>query len=411
MKDYISVVLGKINNKNHRKLISKELQAHIDDRVEYYIGAGYDEETARTKANDDMGEDAETVGQQLNFIHQNYLFLNIVFALLNAVLLFFIIVIVFASVEYDDYGIASINLMGYGHFYIFSAYIITMLAELYAALRLKLLFTVFCIPLNFIFYGIMTQGYVPTMFALYKLLKGELQSFANFTAFYDVKLENVGVNIMSAVFVAVCILLSLLSLYVVFRFAIMKYRFKTVRLESTLKSIILALLLLFSAVFGCACFALEKVSYDAAATFDGVYVIESDKPVNPKSIKDYDKNYLYPHDDWGDVHMHYENQTFYSKDGDDDTVETYKSYEFYIEDETDVSCRIERACAEFKPTKKYVMVVPVFEGKDKNGNDIKKANFDKGEWLNTSKEHTVVLDDYEYFGMVFKVTIKTHKCN
>lgn len=409
MKDYVSAALDKIYNKNHKKLISKELQAHIDDRTEYYISAGYDEETARIKANDDMGEDAETVGQQLNFIHANYSFLNIVFALLNVALLFYVFIFVFFSWEYEDNAGIFFNLMGYRHFYILSAFVIIMLAELYVALKLKLMFTTVCIVLNFIIYGF-TTGYVPTMFALYKLLKGELQSYANFTAFYHVKLENEGVvSIMSGAFVAVCILLSLLSLYVVFRFLMMKYRHKTVRIESRLKSMILILLFFVSAIFGCACFALERVGDDTAPLFNGVYVIESDEPVNPESIKDYDINYLYVHDDWGDVHMHYDEQTFYSENGESEAIEESESYEFFIEGETDVSCKVEKAYAEFKPTKKYVMVVPVFDVQDKNGDYITEADFDKGEWLDTSKEHTVVLDDCKFYGIVYKTTIKTHK--
>ena len=181
MKNYIPVVLGKINNKNHRKLISKELQTHIDDRVEYYIGAGYDEETARTKANDDMGEDAETVGQQLNFIHQNYSFLNIVFVIVNTVLFFFVLVFVLAGIE-ENSDIAP-QLTGYSHFYILSVFIIAILVELYLALKLKLMFIAEYSLVNFFCYAFVTRGYVPTMFALYKLLKGELQGFANFTAF------------------------------------------------------------------------------------------------------------------------------------------------------------------------------------------------------------------------------------
>ena len=208
--------------------------------------------------------------------------------------------------------------------------------------------------------------------------------------------------VMSVVFTAVCILLTLLSMFVVSRFLKLKYSQKTVRLESTLKSIILILLLFFSAVFGCACFALEKVSYDSTPEFDGVYVIESDMPVNPENINDYDKNYLYVHD---------ENHTFYSEDEDSESAVVTALYEFWDDGDADVSYKIHRAYAEFMPTKKYIMVVPEYAVWDENDNYEQKVDFDKCEWLNTSQDHMITVGNYEYYGAFFNVTIKTHKCN
>lgn len=409
MNNYVSAVLKKIRGKNHRQSISKELQAHIDDRTEYYINAGYDEETARLKANDDMGEDAETVGQQLGSIHQDYSFLNFIYAIINAVLLFFFIAIIIFSIETDGDGNPFLMLTRISHLWLLSAFVITMLAELYFALKFKLMFTAICIPVNLLCYSVLTAGYVPVVFAFYKLIKGEFQSYIRFTSFYEVKLENSNISAMSIAFISICIILSLLSLYVVFRFSKLKYGLKTVKLESILKTVILTILLFVSAVFGYTYFAIENaydLEYDNS-TFEGAYVIESNKPVAPESIKDYDKNYLDIHYDWSSEHVHDWDNVFYHEE--DEDIECNSSYEIYLEGETDVSCKVDRIYAEFKPTKKYVMVVPVFEVYGEDDNSNKQIDFAKGKWLDTSKEHTVTLDDYEGSGIVFKTKVKILK--
>ena len=46
MKDYINIVLSKIQSGKQRKFLDEELKAHFEDRLQYYVNAGYDTETA-----------------------------------------------------------------------------------------------------------------------------------------------------------------------------------------------------------------------------------------------------------------------------------------------------------------------------------------------------------------------------
>lgn len=71
MKDYINIVLSNIKNKKQKELLAEELDAHFNDRVDYYVNAGYDTATAIEKANEHMGseEDAKLVGEQLEEMH------------------------------------------------------------------------------------------------------------------------------------------------------------------------------------------------------------------------------------------------------------------------------------------------------------------------------------------------------
>lgn len=407
MKNYVSVVLGKIQNKNQKQFISEELHAHIEDRTAYYIEAGFDEETAAIKANEAMGQDADAVGQQLNLIHQNYGFLNIIFAIVNSIMLLFLGAIVFFSSEYDGEKF-FLCLTSYSHFYWLTGFVIIMLAELYFALKMKLAFSVFSSAFNLLCYAVLTAGYVPAVFAFYKLLKGEIKSYALFTAFYTVKLENDAVNIISALFIAICILLAVLSLFTVLRFTKAKCSLRTVKFERVLKAMILIVLLFVSVVFAYTAAVLKNCDAGELyqGDFEGVYVIESDEITDPQSVENYDYNYFYIHFDWGSEDVHDYNDSFYYSD--DECIECITSYEYYMNDETDVTCKTDRIYAEFKPTEKYVMVVPVFSywNTDMDAYDELTPDFSKGEWLDTEKENTVVLDDYLTWCTVFKTKVK-----
>lgn len=406
MKDYVSSVLNKIQNKNSKMLISEELQSHIDDRIEYYIDAGYDEETAKAKANANMGDNAELVGEQLNVIHQNNKFLSISVVIVNVVMLAFLCITVLFSIEYDGDWASFLCLTGSADYYFLTGFIIITLAQLYLSLKYKSMVCILGALFNFLCYGVMTKGYIPAVFSFYKIVKGEIKSFAYFTNYYTVKLENKAVGILSIGFLIACAVLALMCLFVIFRFLKAQYSFKTVKFERILKYSVLAVLLITSIVFLYTGYVIENCSENKNynGTFDGVYVIESDETVNPECVENYDYNYFYVHFDWSCEDVHDYNQTFEYKE--DEEIELITSYEFYIKDEHDVSCKIDSVYAEFRPTKKYVMVVPVFEDLNGSNYDEHFPDFSKGEWLDTAEEHTVVLDDYLKYGTVLKTKVK-----
>lgn len=67
-EEYIKEILSQVKSKYAKPEIEKELNDHIDDRIEYYTDAGYDYDYALYKAMEYMGE-PEQVGANMNNIH------------------------------------------------------------------------------------------------------------------------------------------------------------------------------------------------------------------------------------------------------------------------------------------------------------------------------------------------------
>lgn len=75
-EDYINEVTALIKNKTVKKEIRKEIEAHIDDRMEYYLNAGYGEEESTAKAIERMGSPTE-VAKDFEKLHNNELWIAI----------------------------------------------------------------------------------------------------------------------------------------------------------------------------------------------------------------------------------------------------------------------------------------------------------------------------------------------
>lgn len=97
-EDYINEVTALIKNKTVRKDVRKEIEAHIDDRMEYYLNAGYDEDVSLTKALEKMGNPTE-IAKSLEKIHNNtlWIILSLVFLIL------YISGLVYATYNISDY--------------------------------------------------------------------------------------------------------------------------------------------------------------------------------------------------------------------------------------------------------------------------------------------------------------------
>lgn len=68
-EEYLKILLKQIQNKTARKMVEKEISAHIDDQAEAYVIGGLDESEAVLCAVKDMG-DPKTVGKDLNQLHK-----------------------------------------------------------------------------------------------------------------------------------------------------------------------------------------------------------------------------------------------------------------------------------------------------------------------------------------------------
>lgn len=68
--EFIQKALSNISDKYVKKEIELELTNHIDDRISFYVNAGYDEDIAQSKAIELMGNPV-TVGSQMNQLHNN----------------------------------------------------------------------------------------------------------------------------------------------------------------------------------------------------------------------------------------------------------------------------------------------------------------------------------------------------
>ncbi|MDE6658783.1 MAG: permease prefix domain 1-containing protein, partial [Eubacterium sp.] len=181
MKNYVSTVLGKINNKTQRNQIEAELQSHIEDRIDYYVNAGYDLETATEKANAHMGDTAELVGEQLKSLSINpkiIRFVNIAFALTNLLVLFVFFNTLLLCFLYLDWEYSSIitNPMMYS---VSSIYLIVCFAELFVGLKLKQSFLTKSTKIMFSIHTAFMLGYMPFVFCIYEIIVGNGKDYQN----------------------------------------------------------------------------------------------------------------------------------------------------------------------------------------------------------------------------------------
>lgn len=104
-EEYINEVTALIKNKAVRNDVKKELEAHIDDRTEYYLDAGYDEDVSVKRAVEMMGSPKD-VAKSFEKLHNNTLWI-----IISAVSLFvYIIGLICANFNYT---FAYVNLVDF----------------------------------------------------------------------------------------------------------------------------------------------------------------------------------------------------------------------------------------------------------------------------------------------------------
>lgn len=101
---YLGEVVSLIRSKYAKREIYKELEAHIDDRITYYLESGYDEKYAEEKAIEHMGE-ASRVAENMQKLHNNthWLIMSIVF------LVIYCVGLLIASVKGAEYAFINIS--------------------------------------------------------------------------------------------------------------------------------------------------------------------------------------------------------------------------------------------------------------------------------------------------------------
>ena len=369
MENYISTVLNKIENKKVKADIQAELEDHYNERVEYYTRIGYDKETAEAKANEHFGEDAEIVGEQIDLVNQKHTLLSVIFAIINVGLLLFPIVFWMLALFFvaDHFHTSYLGLI------ISVVLSVFYFTELLVSLKNRTEYLSILSALSFVFLGIFNMGYSPIVFCVYKAFKGELNSYVDLLYHFDWSCTNKAVYICFIVFYVLCIALSIFSGILIYRFKQCKYSKKNLKQEKVLKILLFSLILISLICLISALVYPHDRDYSDWKSLDGVYVIESDEMIHPQKISDYDHNHLYIHWDLFDSQdAHYDSDSFVTgglgeeeitERYDEDVVFYYTNFDLY---------------GKFQPTKKYVCVIPIYNGAPK---------FSEYYWVETSEEY------------------------
>lgn len=105
-EEYINEITSLIKNKTAKRDIKRELEDHIDDRAQYFIDAGYDEDYSFIKAVEMMGNPKE-VAESLEKIHNNTLWI-----ILSSIFLgLYACIMIYA--DFNMYSFAYINIVDF----------------------------------------------------------------------------------------------------------------------------------------------------------------------------------------------------------------------------------------------------------------------------------------------------------
>jgi len=388
MKNYVLTVISKIKKENTKNAVRAELEDHYYERISYYMDIGYDEKTAKIKADEVMGDNAELVGEQLDTINNNYRTVSVLFVLVNLISLLFLALYNLFSEEPTTAAIYTAS----------TAFIIISLIEMYMGVKYKLSFISLITAANFVLSFFMMKGYVPFVFSAFKLLNGESRYLVNLMCNHNWMCTNQFIYGLSIVFIVICICLSAFSAVLILKFNKMSLGKRNLKQESAVKSVLIFLIIIIAAVFIFYCFLIydDYQNYEMKDAFEGVYVIESDEKVNPESIEEDDYNFLFIHFDWSHEDAHDYNEAFYYCD-------VYTDYIVTSETDADIKCQRDILYGEFQPTKDYVMVVPVWWDYSSN---VRYCDFSNSEWRSTSDEFIEESDEFLRSNIILKYKIK-----
>lgn len=402
MKDYINIVLSKINNKNQKTLIAEELEAHLDDRIDYYVNAGYDMATATAKANAHMGraEDAELAGEQLNIMHtaKYKAFIVAAFILINlgSLYLFWNLLL---------FGFNDGFITGWFGLFFSAAYLIYVFIQLFTAIKIKNSFLACSCAVMVVFHGLFMIGYVPSVFCFYEIIIGKGSELWDLLLNYNWQCRSATVYVLSALFLIVSLSVSLVSIMQIIKFNRLKNGRNYYKTEKKIK-ITIAVLLVFVISVTAAAWFLYKNQHNFSRNewIDGFYLIESDERIDPQSIENYDDKRielrapLLADYDMELICDSYEEE--FDKEAEEFDWDAYYAdypfqnsefnefFSFY--DDLNRACKYKTLSisTELHTDKKYVMIVP-FE-------DEENIRFDKYEWIEVAGDKILKNNNREY---------------
>lgn len=416
MKDYINIVLSKIN-KRQRELIAAELKGHLDDRINYYVNAGYDTATAIEKANEHMGETPELVGEQLEAMHTSVyknLCKNIV-GLFNLCAL-----AVMAFVFLADRGFESF--VTFGRFYFCSFLLVLIYSELLFSIKWKSLFFSISSLFMLVFYSIFTNGYNLSVFALYEIITGKSKAFIDMLSVFVCKIDSMPVYIGGELFAIFSVLLSIMLLLHIIKFRLLKNGKNYYKREKIIK---IAVYVLIAFVISVTSITFVITRQNTASTMqyvDGFYFVESNEKVDPKTIENFDKNRIEfvtelfePEPVLETYHESYDEEIGLAKKPEfklylNNSVIASADYRtdfmYYDDLNSDCSYKTYSISADFYTDKKYIMIVPFETILGENGREY-KPDFKNPEWIDVSDGTAIESDrEYSYYGVIIKYKIK-----
>ncbi|MBQ7595660.1 MAG: hypothetical protein IJU45_03230 [Clostridia bacterium] len=433
-EEYIEKSLENIKNKKLKKQIENELSDHIDERMQFYVDCGYDEQTALSMTVEKMG-DPEAVSASFKKLHRNAAadVFGIIYILACACALLWLFMLEWPWSFFND--IITNNYFPGDEF---AAFALTMGAAI-AVNRLKsnrviktasflsvtamIIFGV-CILIKVVFGFLTDAGYngflemydlflkinSSLMTVLYGIVTGNFKSIAVLESMGGT-CENITETLMSAVFFCVTAYLVINNLIIdnklksgtftkkdinrynrVFRALVMFTSFVTVIFVSTY---------IISGVYG-----IGKGEQYSSFDYGNFYIAESDEPVDFESL-DYSKFKKYEFN--FNLFKKYDGLNEYDSDG----IKSGTFGSASVKNEKlpmkGAEYRTDEATVYFTPRKRYIAVIPFDFEKDENYNDGDEIRLYKfAEWQDTQSadELHFSIDDSKYPQLVYHLVLK-----
>lgn len=396
IKNYIYRAVYSINGSKNKSIVSKELENHIADRIEYFTDMGYDRDTAEQMALERMG-DPEKISLELSKVHnQNNIYIYVVMAIIFSLNLWFGFVCLFASES--CFSLPAI-IFEYSFTILVLTFLLYSLKKLNSVIPLLLsgayafsiIFKAFFSVSEFIS-GKISSGIV---FSLVYILSGKYNSFKIISQqLADLKISGwlVGLSVVFYIFIFV---LCFTASYYVNKLEHKSYTLKQKHRKSRLKYVCLALLTV-TLVFGIA--IASQIGYEGSKNNDTVTIFESDEKCDFHTLKadsysQYEASY-----DWSAYLTMYSNDYYAKylessreiKDFGSDYYKEYAESHYTLKDfDNNIKYKINGNYIYYSPKKKYVYVIST---------PVAETEYDETQWIETNEqiEYSLPIEQNNY---------------
>ena len=344
--DYVNKVLSYVPNMV-KASVKMELEAHIEDRAEYFEQCGYSSDMAEDMAAERMGS-AEIVGPELSKLHSGKAdntasaILFLAYVVMSAI--FFMTILAWES------GINLLNLIA--EYLYFSLSVVGILLS--NRLRrntpalVSLIFTI-CFLVGKL--GISPCSVI--LYCIYTLFTGQINDFIIVSGLKN-SFTGSAFTIVSAVFYILWLVPFAVTIISNYKLKKSTYSKKDVTVDKVLKRTVLIVFILCTAVT--AVFYTLKINSDLGSAsdsyYDGVCILESDEIIDIEKCFNNTKDtadYVYKRYSWTDLEACYEG---------------YKSYGMFIDIahlpyNSIINYDFSILTSDFVPSKKYITAIPV----------------------------------------------------